>query len=62
MNLKSTNLEAHFFNVFDSVLDQDVPIAEIVTDANNQIISIMSRFISRVCACAYMCVAIDVYM
>ena len=61
MNLKSTNLEAHLFKkVFDSV--RDVPIAEIVTDANNQIISIMSRFISHVCACAYMCVAIDVYM
>lgn len=46
MNLKSTNLESHLFKkVLDSVLDRDVSITEVVTDANNQIISIMSMFI-----------------
>ena len=56
MNLKSTNLESHLFKkVFDSVLDRDVSITEVVTDANNQIISIMSRFILVcMCVCAYM--------
>lgn len=46
VNLKSTNLESHLFKkVLDSVLDRDVSITEVVTDANNQIISIMSMFI-----------------
>ena len=70
MNLKSTNLESHLFKkVFDSVLDRDVSITEV---ANNQIISIMSRFIlvcMCVCACihvqscmyVYMCVSVIVY-
>ena len=46
MNLKSTNLESHLFKkVLDSVLDRDVSTTKVVTDANSQMISIMSRFI-----------------
>lgn len=45
MNLKSTNLEPHLFKkVVDSLLERGVSVKEIVTDANNQIISILSKF------------------
>ena len=64
MNLKSTNLEAHLFKkVVDSLLDQGIPITKIVTDANSQIISLMSKF-SCVCthACLLVCVCVCVCM
>ena len=58
MNLKSTNLEAHLFKkVVDSLLDQGISITEIVTDANTQIISLMSR---SICVCVFVCVCVCV--
>ena len=61
MNLKSTNLESHLLKkVFDSVLDRDVSITEVVTHANH-IISITSRFI-LVCVCVCMHVQSCMYV
>ena len=42
---KVNKSQVSFKKVLDSVLDRDVSTTEVVTDANCQIISIMSRFI-----------------
>ena len=48
-NLKSTNLETHLFKkVLNGLLQFGIPVKEIVTDANSQIISVMSE-----CKCRY---------
>ena len=44
VTLKSTNLEAHLFKkILSGVINRGVPVIEVVTDANTQIISIMSK-------------------
>ena len=44
VNLKSTNLEAHLFKkILSGIINHGVPFTEVVTDANTQIISIMSK-------------------
>ena len=44
VNLKSTNLEAHLFKkILNGIIDRGVPVTEVVTDANTQVISIMSK-------------------
>ena len=49
VNLKSTNLETHLFKkVLNGLLQFGIPVKEIVTDANSQIISVMSE-----CKCRY---------
>ena len=45
VNLKSTNLETHLFKkVLSGLIGRGVSIKEVVTDANCQIISVMSEF------------------
>ena len=44
VNLKSTLLETHLFKkVLGGLLDQGVPVKEVITDAHPQIISVMSK-------------------
>ena len=45
VNFKSTNLETHLFKkVLSRLTDLGIPVKEIVTDANPQIISVLSEF------------------
>ena len=45
VNVKSTNLETHLFKkVLSRLTDLGIPVKEIVTDANPQIISVLSEF------------------
>ena len=44
VTLKSTNLEAHLFKkILSGIINYGVPVTEVVTDSNTQIISIMSK-------------------
>ena len=53
VNLKSTNLETHLFKkVLSELIGRGVPVKELVTDANCQIISVMSEFILYIKAIA----------
>ena len=47
VTLKSTNLEAHIFKKnLSGIINRGVPVTEVVTDANTQTISIMSKICS----------------
>ena len=44
VDLKSTNLETHLFKkVLSGLISRGVPVKEVVTDANVQVISVMSE-------------------
>ena len=46
VNLKSTNLETHLFKkVLSGLISRGVPVKEVVTDANVQVISVMSELV-----------------
>ena len=49
MNLKSTNIESHLFvKLLKFLIDAGVLVKEICTDANTQIISVMSKLYNDV--------------
>ena len=44
VTLKSTNLEDHLLKkILSGIINRGVPVIEVVTDANTQIFSIMSK-------------------